>query len=544
MKQLRWPGICAGVFVVGVLGGWMTQVGFGTGRTSSRGSGAVERPAESSVGGGALPPAQSSNKNSGPFAARLEEVLRVPNPAKRAYALGVLVDGLSIAEIREAVAELQKLHSSNRDDICQQLFARWAELDPGAALEAARGLHRESTQLMKTVLEIWAGADPIAAEKGLAKLPVGFSRQVAQSGFVKGLAESDPQAALAFLRRTSALNDRWSAESLFTVWSERDPAGAAAHLQELPVNDSFGWISGVVAKAWAETDREGALAWAMSPEIQQAIASSAARSGSQGGGPVAQIFKSWLEQDPEASMQWLREQPADDGKNQLLRSLAISADGKGLRQAAEFAAMMLPGSAQNNALATVAGRWAFQDFSSALDWARQQTDPQVRQAILGDIADARGNSHPQEALSLAGELEGKARDDATGRILYSWAGKDPSAAAAWAAAAGNNAKDLRYVAAGWVKKDLEGAGEWMDSLPDGDGKDQVVDQAVWEIYRTQPKAAADWVGRISDEAKRNATYKEVLGNWLKDQSTAAAAWIAASSIPQNLKDALLANPAK
>jgi ABC-type proline/glycine betaine transport system substrate-binding protein len=59
-----------------------------------------------------------------------------------------------------------------------------------------------------------------------------------------------------------------------------------------------------------------------------------------------------------------------------------------------------------------------------------------------------------------------------------------------------------------------------------------------------PENAIKWAGTISDQSARAQSQQQVAASWLKTNPDAAKAWIAASDLPQDAKDNLLAEVAR
>ncbi len=473
------------------------------------------------------------------FNGRLEEARRIANPAKRARAIGRLVGQMTTQQCREEGLWINKFKYPECKDVLQQIFARWAELEPEAALTAARALKGGGEGMgtaTQSVLETWAARDPAGAVKLLAVLPAGLSKQTALNGLCAGLAENDPGAAFALLRQNGAMDNRDAAEKIFAQWADQNPAEARAHVLELPVNDARGWIIGEIATRWASTNVEGALLWAQSPEIVHAIEATGARSLTAALEPAVE---DWMKNSPTAAMGFLKGQPDNAVKDSMVATLIRSRGDNNRLETAELAAMLPPGESRDTAYYNLGLHWAASDFPAALAWAQGQTDEQTRETALKAVIEVRGDGNPVEALEMAKGLKGEKQSGAISKVLSKWAGQDPAAAAAWASAEPGHAADLQKVAAIWAKKDAAGASQWINGMPDGVGKDELLGGVVHQLSNDKPGLAAEWITGIGDNNLRNANYQDVLGRWLKKQPTSAKAWIGQSTLPADMKQQLL-----
>src|SRR4030095_7959573 len=133
-----------GALVCGVAAGWLSYVS-----TASRAAPATPhasgRAAEQQP---ALPntdPRSSAIEPQG-FFDRLHEALGNSNRAKRSRMIAKLTGNLDIAQIRDALDRLADTRIPNRKDVMVQLFSRWGELEPLAALEYSKSLARRAEQ--------------------------------------------------------------------------------------------------------------------------------------------------------------------------------------------------------------------------------------------------------------------------------------------------------------------------------------------------------------------------------------------------------------
>ena len=80
-------------------------------------------------------------------------------------------------------------------------------------------------------------------------------------------------------------------------------------------------------------------------------------------------------------------------------------------------------------------RWAGQDFSGAIEWARAQPHDAARDDILARLAYLHSARNPAAAAEIAAnEIAGpRARAEAILSVVHQWAGQNASAALAWSA---------------------------------------------------------------------------------------------------------------
>src|SRR5436190_4530542 len=78
------------------------------------------------------------------FLSRLHDLFSMSKGATRDRAISGIADDFDLAQVREALAELERTNIPERGRIRDQLLARWGELDPEAAMDYAMALPETS----------------------------------------------------------------------------------------------------------------------------------------------------------------------------------------------------------------------------------------------------------------------------------------------------------------------------------------------------------------------------------------------------------------
>jgi hypothetical protein len=492
---------------------------------------------------GAAESPRTDNDQAKDFAARLSRIRSTGNQFKRARMIAAIADDLDAAQVSAA---LDSLVGSGSLIGAEELFTRWGELDPAAALSRVLTFPMERVLSMQAVVRGWAGKDAKAVEVWLAESNSPL-KEAARRGLVAAVADTDPERAFALLQGLSQWNDYPLAEAVFARWSESQPATSAAHAAQLPSGYFRDDALNLVARQWASWDGASAVAWAETlPETAMDR-----RTIPFPANALTTAVKTWMDADAGAATSWLDQISDEKQKNQLLGSLIAMTGDEDPRRAEQLLAALLPsGEEHDKALKDLAARWSRRDSHGALEWAQQQTDAHVREMIVPDLAEQLPNSEnldPQDtqaALQLAQSLTGNAQQRATGDVLNAWTTNDPVAAAAWATQYPDNADYLSAVAISWMVKDADAATEWVTSLPSGPARDQVLSLPVESVFAIAPEIAVRWIAEMSDPQKRESAYKVFAAGWLESDVKAARAWIATSPLPDVVKTQLLNTDAR
>ena len=233
------------------------------------------------------------------------------------------------------------------------------------------------------------------------------------------------------------------------------------------------------------------------------------------------------------------------------------------------------------ALANLIGsEWAESDLKAAFAWANQQTDPEIKSAILVGVISSWGKTDLKGALAYAQSMppgasqdraisgafekncfaargyqgalammqslpEGRIKDLAAKGISDFMSLDHPRAA--WDLDSGIGDSNLRSSAEFRVViqlsmgslTDPDAATQWMQSLPKGDTKDRLSAAIIRPIAKNHPQVAMDIAAGIGDSNRRTEAQKNVVEQWLLNDPAAATQWIKNSSLPQEVKTQLL-----
>ena len=419
----------------------------------------------------------------------LAEITRLASDFEQTAVLYQLLRGADTATLDRLLAEADKLERP-RDvrETKSIILARYAELDPVAAVEAAMATTGSDDALVRAVFAAWGKYDHTAALEHARALPELQRRYaaVAVLGTADALGADEKQEIAesfsvlpAFARmqaQESALDDPVAAwdeavathgpqpdatgrEALWRIaqrWADSDPRAAVTAVAALPLSaQRRSWLSTLV-KHWARVDLAAASTWAealpSTPERSsllanvagviaedaplEAIAFAETLTGSARQQAIGAALNAWAEEDPSAAMDAL-----DEVGDHTMRALWQQ---------------------------QIAGRWASQDAHATWEWALAQPPSRTRGRLLWIPLGAIARTDPLEAVALADSLRGRERGEAMMMALGTWASNDARAAANWAARADTvDASEregyLRSVVGVWAREDALEALAWVDA---------------------------------------------------------------------------------
>ncbi|MDB6150696.1 MAG: hypothetical protein JWQ44_2144 [Chthoniobacter sp.] len=536
VKPLPKFGAALALFAAGLIGGFVVR-STGTSERQRDSSVAIsekqnsEAPLKRTAITGAHPAIASGN-----FAERLRALAKTGNRLKRARAIAGIADELDSRQVRDALADLDRRSVRDADEIRLQLLARWAQLEPDAALQYAQALPSgfEAPSAIEAVIRSWAAHNLKAAEAGVARMAEGSAKKTAHAALAPALSEVDPRRAFAAVRELPFSSS--DIDLFFQNWAENDPLAASAHAAQLPDSRLRSFALRYVAQKWAEVDREAALAWAQTPPPNPPGVTIQVRDP----GPLAAVIRSWLKTDASDAMAWVEQLPEGAEKTDVLAALTRSLSDEEPRHAVEFAAMMPEGKAQDSALRNLIAGWSQKDFAGALEWAQHQPDEEVRQLLLPTLAGDLAWRDTAAAVELALEIGGDGSTRAISSILQIWTRREPAAAAQWVRMQPDRAKHSASVAEMWAEKDANSALRWVNETTIGDERDEALSRGANMVAQTeQPRRAEKWIEGIASAERRAKAYQTVAFWWLRNQPKSAREWIKTAPLSAQAKSALL-----
>ena len=419
------------------------------------------------------------------------------------------------------------------------IYARYAELDPLAAVERVLAQERDKHEMLDRVFMAW-GKHDLEAALAHAQTIQGPLRQPAASAALAVSEHLDPArrealAAAFSLQDTLPLMEDFEGDPVVAwrdalaiesaqaraqrllqigdAWVQQDPAAALAAALELPSSGMFGGVVPYLIERWAEQDADDALAWVLAqPESraraemlgalaggiaqrspQEALALAETLDGAARRQVAQAALQAWAQTDAPAAMSALEE----------LDDIGLS----------------------NDARFSILAQWSTSDPRAAFAWALTQRSSMDNMHLAVLPLQRIAMDDPAEALRLAEELDGMRKQAALGSIVSTWADNDPEAAAAWLESAdGDMPQALSAVAFAFAQRSPREAFEWVSTLPKK-SQQVALHSLVSATASHSPEQAVSLIATIRDaELRTEATTTLVMG-WAQNAPQDAAAWV-------------------
>ncbi|QTN31678.1 hypothetical protein HZ994_04850 [Akkermansiaceae bacterium] len=308
------------------------------------------------------------------------------------------LDGLSPEHFEEVADEFRKLdHYGNTSTEMELLFQAWAKADPLAALDYI-GENPGMSRNRGEVLEVWAVADPAAAEKwamdqhkgeganpylasvikGIASydigkaalltqgMPMGAERGPAIDAIAKALLMKGTEAAFAF---PDTIGDEHLKGSFVMMISQnlarRDPQAAADWVASMGSGDLQNRASGDVAGRLARLDVDKAVEFVSS--LQPAARANAA----------AATVPSMSANNIEGTARWVSSLAGTPGYDRVVESFVWSCDHRAPEQSAAWISGVSDPGQQLRLYHRMLGEWQKRDDAAVRTWVAENEVPET-----------------------------------------------------------------------------------------------------------------------------------------------------------------------
>ncbi|MDE0178140.1 MAG: hypothetical protein OXP36_06045 [Gammaproteobacteria bacterium] len=466
----------------------------------------------------------------------LAAIQSLPSEFERSTALYTRLQSADMGTLEILLDEAEELTDPGR--FKEVIYSRYVQLDPRAALDRLRGEEGDQQTLVRTTVSAVASLDLDAA---LAFLDT-FDKPLQSVRDILGLdGLSDArkeEVATRFglephLRRLQGIS-----------LAKSDAAGAWQTALAIEKNAERLEMMHSVANTWFETDPSAALSALASVDTQQT------------GSWKAQLLRRWVNQDPDAALQWAIEQPGSDqrdplrlvagvvarhspqamfelaetlepGRRDMVAEMVLHAWGRADPVAAlDGLAVIDSAQLRNRVAASIVRSWANDDPRAAFDWVRTEAPSPMRSSMLSSTLGNLGKSDPLRALSLADELDGTVRSTAIEQVLRVWGREDPRSAAAWLDSSQDTTPTaVSAVARHYAEVDAEAAFEWVQDQS-VEAQRRAVTTVVGRIAAGSPESALRLVNRIRDSQAKLAAEYQVIKTWADTDPRAAVRAIA------------------
>ncbi len=247
-------------------------------------------------------------------------------------------------------------------------------------------------------------------------------------------------------------------------------------------------------------------------------------------GWILELSSSWFESDPTAALDWIKKLSNEGRQLSALQRVTPMASASTAPSVAE-ALMGIKSGEELARMATILANIWSSDPAAATHWLLSLNDSHSRLEGLKSIMSSWGEKAPVQAASELLQMPEALRShpDVIGPLLEAWMRKDADGAVEWINAL--PAGDTRTVALAQISfslsdDELPQLWNYASRLPPSTPKDRLMSSLLVRQSSTDPAHAASQAMALADVDIRHTTLSQVMSGWTRASPLDAAAFIA------------------
>lgn len=419
--------LVVGGLVVGGIGGFAIR---GNSAEPSITEGKVAPTRSSSpfvVGSGATAEVGSEDRS-------LKEIVSEQSQTSRVQAMLDFYSQLAPEDYAVEADKIENLPFSERILASYLLFSQWAETDAEGALTYSDKMGRAGFFVKPTILQAWAGSNPELAAKYLQDNPREFAMMNMMGGRGRGSGNG-------------------AASTIAKEWARSDPDAAMAWAKGLEGPDSAESIANIIQEISSKDPIAGI---AMANKLQ----------GEEKSVALQKVAIEWGQQDWTAMKAWASTLPAEQRESALREALPGYAlqDPQG---AAREVLAMTEGATRDSGIQVVAENMARTDPTAAMSFLLTNGTERAQEAGMRDVMSSLARTDPKAGLAQISALnDGAVRDRAVSTYVFSAQEGNPEEIVNLAATIGGDRSRERSVSMAttqWLREDPEAANQFLNS---------------------------------------------------------------------------------
>ncbi len=361
----------------------------------------------------------------------------------------------------------------------------------------------------------------------IARMPGNSTRIQALMDFYAGLSP-DQLAEEAGKLEALPMNERIMASFLlFGRWAEVDPTAAMSFSSTMGFAGAF--VRPTILQSWASTDPANAAKYYAENPREFAMMGMGGRGGMGGQGGASIIASEWARQDPEGAMAWAASLTTEKGAamNSVIGEIAKSDPAKAITMLPQ-----LDEAERAKAYSSIASQYGASDFSAAQTWIRSLPADQQADALASAIGGLSNNDPRKAASELGNMADSDAKNRLIPEVIGDLAREDAQAAGELLKKQSNEdaqSAGMRPLMSTWTAANPAAALEFANSFEPGKVRDSSLQTWVFANTQGNPAEVVQVAETITDERDRSRTVGITAMRWMREDETAAKAYIESSS---------------
>jgi hypothetical protein len=198
-------------------------------------------------------------------------------------------------------------------------------------------------------------------------------------------------------------------------------------------------------------------------------------------------------------------------------------------EAAGYIATLPEELAKKNLVQRLVSQWGREDIDAAMKWVENLPAGKDRDAAMATAVREMRDAAPEKALAILQQIQDpQSRGAATVDVIRHYAQDNGPSAAVLASALSPELQPRAFhdVIRGWGFSDMTASGNWIKSLPPGEGRDSAIKAYVSVIDGADPAMAVKWASTIQSPTERPEAMMQAFQRWAQEDSGAAEKWLA------------------
>lgn len=522
-----------------------------------------------------------------------------PVPAHEGL-LGLLtrIAHLTLSECESSFLECEKLEGDERNIAFHALSLRWSALDPRDAIRFAETLDArrvdEKRVWIRAAAEELGKRDPesllglidaarsplsriLLAESGLPALaktnPASVAQYLAGHPELRHLGEVYQRVAEEFGRVAPIDALAWAdsipayrlraqvSKQVWSTWARTDPASAAAALRERGAKVDHD-VYEVLSRTWSTKDPLAARDWIQSlqnrglqerawqhfvvdpGQIGTDVAHDLVQSITSPSGQAVvagRVAAEMARNDVAGALTWAENLSQGTSRTEALRSVLDAWSGTDPAAAMAYAVGLPANQFRTDQIKRTVATWGQQNPEAALLWTQSLEPGPLKDGATAEALQMAVRVDPSRTGTWLDLIQGSSIPlHSANQIVNEWAAVDGAAASQWATGLPSvgQADAFYSVIRGWAFGEPEAAGEWIESLTPGAGRDSAIKAYVSVIDGMDAGLATRWATAIEQPNDRNEAVTAAFNRWAVENRSAAEEWLQSAQLSQDLQTQL------
>ena len=302
-----------------------------------------------------------------------------------------------------------------------------------------------------------------------------------------------------------------------------------------------GMLLSLLLGRWAEESPREALAYSEKMLEEQ---------GPRAAQSTYTVVASWAQQDPDAAWEWYldkrdsgKESPGAMGNDMHLHMIFRGMASKDIDKALSRISEIDDEQASRQAAFGIAGAaTSSEQVRERILKKTSSMSPEMRDSLRQSVVSQWAPTDLEGAIDWMRTLPTDEREQLVNSSGFSLMFADPEKGAEFLledATEANLSRRYQTIVNGWANRDINAAGEWLNAQPPGPEQDDARSSFAMQVARRDPESAMEWAKSVQTDAQRFGAIRNVHRQWRKKDQDAADSALLNSGLPDDRIEEIL-----